>query len=225
MSVGADSTIPSSFSQRVPENLVTIIQWLVENDPAKRPSALELQNSPLMPPRIELDKLYLEEVMSVLRHNSDTVQSVITTLFTRKHPLGVQGGLEEDSEETLTTSSYSSNSGISNYHFNYDCDLYSRSLRLVNPVPSPSSSSLAANGLSEGGGGQRRQQHQHQQAQGTASVSTKHAPLPPLAASSAGHSVASPLQLHDAIASLAEKVQYTPSIALVYYCVVFSFHQ
>jgi hypothetical protein len=202
LSTGADSIIPSSFSQRVPENLVTIIQWLVENDASKRPSTLELQNSPLMPPRIELDKLYLEEVMSVLRHNSDTVQSVITTLFTRKHPVNGGGGHvhgdREGSDDLISNSNSSSYSTHNNnYHFNYDFDLYSRSLRLVNPVLAPV--------LALPPSGSQRQAHAY----------SPHPPHPnhylPLeqhwAWGGGGYSGTAPLQLHDAIASLAEKVK------------------
>jgi serine/threonine protein kinase len=162
--------IPPYFAQRVPENLVTIIQWLVENDPAKRPSALELQSSPLMPPRIELDKLYLEEVMSVLKHNSDTVQSVITTLFKRKHPTGVHDVGPDDREEAYRNTN--------NHHFNYDFELYSRSLRLLNPCSVPSSSLLS------------------QACPGTS------------------YTTPSPVQLHDAICRITEKV-HCPVICTV----------
>lgn len=180
--LGADSVIPASFAQRVPESLVTIIRWLVENDATKRPSALELQASPLMPPRIELDKLYLEEVMSVLRHNSDTVQSVITTLFTRKHPTGGVHSNADDEDET------SNNTNI-NYHFNYDFDLYSKSLRIFNPVSASVATLVPSVPLSDASGQQRRQ--------------ISHGNLAPLSHQNS----ASPMQLHDAIANLAEKVK------------------
>lgn len=191
---------------------MTIIQWLVENDAAKRPSARELQDSPLMPPRIELDKLYLEEVMSVLRHNSDTVQSVITTLFTRKHPsiTASQGGHEV--QDDVPSSVHSVNTTHNNYHFNYDFDLYSRSLRLVNPVPTPASLAASVMSTGETGGQQQRRQAvaMRQQQNTTSSVSL---PLSP-ALSTNGTGFAptappSPLQLHDAIASLTEKVRIT----------------
>jgi hypothetical protein len=87
---GGQSIFPEAFSSRVPENMRNIILWLVHVDPAKRPSAAELQSSPLMPPRIQLDKTYLEEVMSTLTTpNSDTARRVVTTLFDRKESHGV----------------------------------------------------------------------------------------------------------------------------------------
>ena len=130
--LGEDSVIPPYFIQRVPENLVSIIEWLVNNDPSKRPSAMELQNSPLMPARIELDKLYLEEVLSVLRHNSNNVQSVITTLFNRKNvPLVEKSDHDNDDESADAVSSFSDSH--MNFSKNY-FDIYSRSLHLVNPL-------------------------------------------------------------------------------------------
>lgn len=82
---GPESIVPTYFSEKVPENLVSIIKWVVETDPSKRPSAAELQASPLMPPRIQLDKSYLEEVMTSLTvPNSDIGRRVITALFNRK---------------------------------------------------------------------------------------------------------------------------------------------
>jgi hypothetical protein len=82
---GPESIVPSYFSDKVPENLVNIIKWIVETDPSKRPSAAELQASPLMPPRIQLDKSYLEEVMNSLTvPNSDIGRRVVTALFNRK---------------------------------------------------------------------------------------------------------------------------------------------
>jgi len=80
-----DSAMPAAFVSRVPENMQSIIKWLVEVDPAKRPTAEELQSSPLMPPRIHLDKSYLDEVMHGLTiPNSEIATRVLSTLFARR---------------------------------------------------------------------------------------------------------------------------------------------
>lgn len=69
----------------IPENLKNIISSLVQTDPSKRPEALELQSSPLMPPRIQLDKIYLDEVLAAITvPHSDASRRVVTTLFQRK---------------------------------------------------------------------------------------------------------------------------------------------
>lgn len=70
---------------QIPENLKCIIGSLVQPDPLKRPEAVELQSSPLMPPRIQLDKGYLDEVLAAITvPHSDTARRVVTTLFQRK---------------------------------------------------------------------------------------------------------------------------------------------
>jgi hypothetical protein len=69
----------------IPENLKNLIGSLVQTDPSKRPEALELQSSPLMPPRIQLDKSYLDEVLAAITvPHSDASRRVVNTLFQRK---------------------------------------------------------------------------------------------------------------------------------------------
>ena len=117
---GVDSVVPLDFTTRIPENLVHVIKWLVQTDPARRPTAAELQASPLMPPRIQLDKNYLEEVMHALTiPNSDICRRVVSTLFCRK-------------ETTMLLSEHED--------MTYDLDLMSstlRALKLDHPWVSP----------------------------------------------------------------------------------------
>jgi hypothetical protein len=69
----------------IPDNLKNIISSLVQIDPSKRPEALELQSSPLMPPRIQLDRSYLDEVLAAITvPHSDASRRVVTALFHRK---------------------------------------------------------------------------------------------------------------------------------------------
>ena len=54
------------------KNFKEIITWLVQQKPSQRPSAAELLISPLLPPRIDTDGMYLREITEALwRPNSE----------------------------------------------------------------------------------------------------------------------------------------------------------
>jgi hypothetical protein len=105
---------------RIPDNLKSIIASLVQTDPLSRPEAVELQNSPLMPPRIQLDKSYLDEVLAAITvPYSDASRRVVSTLFQRQDKIMAE-------HEDVT----------------YDQELHSsilRSLKLELPDPKDSS--------------------------------------------------------------------------------------
>lgn len=72
------------------ENLKKIVILLVNRDPSQRPSAAELLKSPLIPPRVGIDKSYLNEIMTTLMDsaNQDLNSEIISTLFKRRDVLG-----------------------------------------------------------------------------------------------------------------------------------------
>ncbi|KAH9846907.1 Serine/threonine-protein kinase [Lenzites betulinus] len=60
-----------------------IIRWLLEHDPEKRPTAMELSQSPLLPPRLEDE--YVKSAMKLIaKPESPHLQAVLSTLFS--HP-------------------------------------------------------------------------------------------------------------------------------------------
>ncbi|KAI0828484.1 Serine/threonine-protein kinase [Trametes gibbosa] len=60
-----------------------IIKWLLEHDPEKRPTAIELSQSPLLPPRLEDE--YVKSAMKLIaKPDSPHLQAVLSTLFS--HP-------------------------------------------------------------------------------------------------------------------------------------------
>lgn len=83
--VRSNGSLPSEF-QCSSENLKTIVNNLVCKDPSKRPSATELLQSPLLPPRVGLDKMYLAEVLDALVSNANNEVSaeIISALFKSK---------------------------------------------------------------------------------------------------------------------------------------------
>lgn len=87
--------MPSGFESRVPDRLRQIISLLVQTDPLKRPSAAELQASSLVPPRIDFDKKYLEEVTNALCiPNSETAIGILRTLFKRTNTTSITEHVE-----------------------------------------------------------------------------------------------------------------------------------
>ncbi|KAF9561509.1 other/PEK/GCN2 protein kinase [Agrocybe pediades] len=59
-----------------------IITWLLQHDPAKRPTALELSQSPLMPERLEQDH-FKNAIRLMAKPDSAHYQTVLTHLFTQ----------------------------------------------------------------------------------------------------------------------------------------------
>jgi translation initiation factor 2-alpha kinase 4 len=51
--------MPSDFLEYSTEPMQKIILWLLDKDPAKRPTAVELLASPLLPSRIHIDDSYI----------------------------------------------------------------------------------------------------------------------------------------------------------------------
>ncbi|KAI9060398.1 Serine/threonine-protein kinase [Trametes sanguinea] len=59
-----------------------IITWLLQHDPDKRPTALELSQSPLLPPRLEDE--YVKSAMKLIaKPDSPHLQAVLSTLFSQ----------------------------------------------------------------------------------------------------------------------------------------------
>ncbi len=56
---------PESFEKTVHPNAVQAIRWLLQRNPEKRPTALALLDSPLLPARSETEMAYLEEAVRV----------------------------------------------------------------------------------------------------------------------------------------------------------------
>ena len=67
------ATFPNDFaSSDSYKGFQQIITWLVRHQPSERPSAAELIISPLLPPRVDTDSMYLREITEALwRPNSD----------------------------------------------------------------------------------------------------------------------------------------------------------
>ena len=59
-----------------------IILWLVQRDPSKRPTALELLTSPLIPSRIHIDEAYVKEIQDCLSGSGPVKNSLLAFLFT-----------------------------------------------------------------------------------------------------------------------------------------------
>ncbi|KAF8124132.1 kinase-like domain-containing protein [Boletus edulis] len=59
-----------------------IISWLLRHDPAKRPSALELSQSSLLPPRVE-DEYFKEALRMISAPESTHYQTLLSVLFKR----------------------------------------------------------------------------------------------------------------------------------------------
>ncbi|EIW85919.1 hypothetical protein CONPUDRAFT_114006 [Coniophora puteana RWD-64-598 SS2] len=68
-----------------------IITWLLQHDPAERPSALELSQSTLLPPRVE-DEFFKGALRMMAKHDSPHHQAVLATLFSQP-PNPVRGFL------------------------------------------------------------------------------------------------------------------------------------
>ncbi|EKM74744.1 hypothetical protein AGABI1DRAFT_109872 [Agaricus bisporus var. burnettii JB137-S8] len=60
-----------------------IITWLLQHDTNDRPTALELSESPLMPPRLE-DENFKDALNLMAKHDSPYHQAVISSLFTQQ---------------------------------------------------------------------------------------------------------------------------------------------
>lgn len=69
----ANGALPSDFPSDGPFAVFRqVIPWLVQQQPTQRPSAAELLLSSLLPPRIDTDSMYLEEITEALwRPNSE----------------------------------------------------------------------------------------------------------------------------------------------------------
>lgn len=62
--------------------MVAVIKWLLEHDPEKRPTAMELSQSPLLPPRLEDE--YVKSAMKLIaKPDSPHLQAVLSTLFSQ----------------------------------------------------------------------------------------------------------------------------------------------
>ncbi|KAL0961127.1 hypothetical protein HGRIS_006101 [Hohenbuehelia grisea] len=72
-----------------------IITWLLNHDPRKRPTALELSQSPLMPPRLE-EEYFKGALRMMTNRNSPHHQAVLSSLFSE--PLEAARNFNYDAE-------------------------------------------------------------------------------------------------------------------------------
>lgn len=61
-----NNSFSSDFEERAPVKVKTIIGWLCNTNPSSRPTASELLSSNLLPPKIENEQNYLDEVLRTL---------------------------------------------------------------------------------------------------------------------------------------------------------------
>ena len=75
--------IPTDFPSEGPFSAFRqIISWLVKHQPTQRPSTAELLMSPLLPPRIDTDSMYLQEITEALwRPNSEAAAGIVSALL------------------------------------------------------------------------------------------------------------------------------------------------
>ncbi|KIK54868.1 hypothetical protein GYMLUDRAFT_206162 [Collybiopsis luxurians FD-317 M1] len=74
-----------------------IIKWLLQHDPDQRPSAIELSQSPLMPPRME-DEYFKGALRLMAKPDSPHLQTVLSALFNNA-PKPVRGFLYDQEAE------------------------------------------------------------------------------------------------------------------------------
>lgn len=74
-------TIPTDFPSEGPSSAFRqIVSWLVKHQPTQRPSTAELLMSPLLPPRIDTDSMYLQEITEALwRPNSEAAAGIVSS--------------------------------------------------------------------------------------------------------------------------------------------------
>jgi len=73
--------LPAEFASGR-SSLRQIVQWLIDPDPDKRPSAMQLLSSPLLPPRADTDSSYLKEITTALwKPNSSAAGEILSVLF------------------------------------------------------------------------------------------------------------------------------------------------
>eukprot|EP01034_Spumella_vulgaris_P037927 gene37927-46800_t len=82
--------LPSDVTHIGTEDLRTIVLWLVQQDPHKRPSANELLASPLISLRVDTDEKYLKEITEALwsKPNSTAAAGIISVLFNTRSSEG-----------------------------------------------------------------------------------------------------------------------------------------
>ncbi|KAL9183928.1 hypothetical protein ACHAXT_002014 [Thalassiosira profunda] len=93
----AERRFPQSFREAVPLNAQKIILWLLERSPKRRPSAKQLLASDLLPRKVEIERVYLDEVLQTLSKGAN--QQIVNALFERKNPAHVM--TTYDSEVSL----------------------------------------------------------------------------------------------------------------------------
>ncbi len=78
---------PSVFKDLVTLPAQKVIAWLMQHDPSARPSAKALQSSPLLPPKMEVQKAYLQETLNSIRHlHSLSFSRVVEAIHSRQNP-------------------------------------------------------------------------------------------------------------------------------------------
>lgn len=134
---------PKDFTSYVPENIVKIISWLTEANPKKRPTALELLNSDIMPARADIDMQYFNEFKDALRKPGSTaLQNVLQLLFDEERTSkSKKAKLDVDPAIELTYN-----------RLNFDIDAFQKMLNLLNPrilsiEKQQTSSSMSSNTL------------------------------------------------------------------------------
>ncbi len=88
---------PSALEDHVTLPAQKIIESLMQHDPATRPSAKELQSSPLLPPKMEVERAYLHETLNSIRHlQSASFSKVVEAIHSRNNPEYVEYTFDQD---------------------------------------------------------------------------------------------------------------------------------
>ncbi len=88
---------PSAFEDRVTLSAQKVIEWLMQHDPSARPSAKELQSSPLLPPKMEVKRAYLQETLNSIRHlHSVSFSRIVEAIHSRHNPEYVEYTFDQD---------------------------------------------------------------------------------------------------------------------------------
>ncbi len=94
---------PSAFENRVTLSAQKVIEWLMQHDPSARPSAKELQSSPLLPPKMEVKRAYLQETLNSIRHlHSVSFSRIVEAIHSRHNPEYVEYTFDQDRLKHIT---------------------------------------------------------------------------------------------------------------------------
>ena len=89
----ATPEFPAGFEKAHPRQS-KIISWLLQHDPAKRPSALELLQSTLLPPKLE-DEYMKDALRTISDPTTPFYHRLLSELFDAARPMPVESRAEE----------------------------------------------------------------------------------------------------------------------------------